>query len=162
MQSEEEYITEYKKSWSTAPYPPIFVTTDAVVHHYGNILIIKRGRHPGMGTWALPGGFLNEDELLYDSCIRELKEETSLDILPETMRQSLIHKEVFDTPNRSKRGRTITHAFYFDLKVGYMPHIEAADDASEAVWVPTYKLQNMYEDHLEIINKVWKNEQYYT
>jgi bifunctional NMN adenylyltransferase/nudix hydrolase len=62
LQAEANYIAEYKKSWSSAPYPPVFVTVDAVLVHSGHILLIERGQFPGRGLFALPGGFLDQDE----------------------------------------------------------------------------------------------------
>ena len=41
--------------------------------------MIKRGDHPDIGKWALPGGFVNMDESLEEAALRELKEETNID-----------------------------------------------------------------------------------
>ena len=46
---EYQYVWDYKKQWAAAPYPPVFVTTDAVVMKSGFVLVIKRGGHPGKG-----------------------------------------------------------------------------------------------------------------
>jgi bifunctional NMN adenylyltransferase/nudix hydrolase len=56
---EYQYVQDYKKQWQAAPYPPVFVTTDAVVMKSGFVLVVKRGGHPGRGKLAMPGGFLN-------------------------------------------------------------------------------------------------------
>lgn len=45
----------------------------------GEILLVKRGVEPGYGKWALPSGFIEIEETPEDACLRELKEETSLD-----------------------------------------------------------------------------------
>jgi len=57
-------INQYIESWSVAPYPPTFVTVDAVVIQDDHILLIRRERCPGKGLWALPGGFLDQDETI--------------------------------------------------------------------------------------------------
>jgi bifunctional NMN adenylyltransferase/nudix hydrolase len=69
---------------------------------------------------------------------------------------------VFDHPGRSLRGRTITHAFLFDLdradKKPGLPRVKGADDAVEAKWIPIAELLKMsdqiFEDHLSIIRTV--------
>src|SRR5690606_563779 len=62
LREEYAHIKEYKRSWSAAPYAPTFVTCDAVVIASGHVLVVKRGENPGKGLYALPGGFLNQNE----------------------------------------------------------------------------------------------------
>ena len=63
-------------------WPRPMVTVDAAVftHSSGKtkVLLIKRGREPYKGKWAVPGGFVNMDEELEDAVVRELEEETGL------------------------------------------------------------------------------------
>jgi bifunctional NMN adenylyltransferase/nudix hydrolase len=124
LRSEYEFISDYKKSWSSAPYEPIFVTTDAVVVQSGHVLVIQRGAYPGKGLWALPGGFINPKETLQDCVIRELIEETgirltdgkkSAEITAQFLKGAIKDREIFDKPDRSSRGRTITTAFLIQL-----------------------------------------------
>lgn len=152
---EYAFIKTYKNRWATAPFPPTFVTTDAVVIALGHVLVIKRGRHPGKGLYALPGGFLDQMETIQNGCIRELKEETKIDTTKRILENSIRDEHVFDHPLRDPRGRTITHAYLFDLDVSTLPKIEAADDASEAMWIPLQDLENLedqfFNDHAQII-----------
>jgi bifunctional NMN adenylyltransferase/nudix hydrolase len=74
LHKEYKMIKKYKEAWEAAPFPPTFMTVDAVVVQSGHILLVKRGDMPGKGLWALPGGFLNQDETMLDGAIRELKE----------------------------------------------------------------------------------------
>lgn len=152
---EFRHVETYRAAWNVAPYPPIFVTVDAVVAHSGHVLLVKRKAQPGKGLWALPGGFVEPSETLLDACLRELREETRVKIPPPVLRGSLRGEKVFDRPDRSLRGRTITHAFYFDFPSGALPAVRGADDAARARWVPVSEAQamraNLFEDHFFIL-----------
>ncbi|WP_394781352.1 bifunctional nicotinamide-nucleotide adenylyltransferase/Nudix hydroxylase [Undibacterium sp.] len=149
-------LKEYKASWSGTPYAPIFSTVDAVVKTAGHVLLIKRKNHPGLGLWALPGGYVEPRERLLQAAIRELEEETTLGVLSNTLPDALVAVEVFDHPDRSLRGRSITHAHFFDLKSEQLPEVEAGDDAASASWVPVQQLAGMeelfFDDHFHILN----------
>ena len=146
-----------KARWACAPYPPVFVTVDAVVRCSGHILLIQRGHFPGKGLYALPGGFIEQRETVYQSTLRELREETHLDLPEPTMQQALRDVVVFDHPDRSLRGRTITHAHYFDLGDGELPAVSADDDAQAALWTPINQLPSMeerfHDDHFHILDQ---------
>lgn len=153
---EREFIANYKKQYASLPYPPVFVTTDAVVLQSGHVLMIKRRSEPGKGLWALPGGFLNAetDKSLIDACIRELREETGIKVPAPVLRGSIVRSKVFDAVNRSARGRTITQATFIVLGAeGELPKIKGADDAEKARWVPIAEIRSeeCFEDHYEII-----------
>jgi bifunctional NMN adenylyltransferase/nudix hydrolase len=154
---EKEFIEKYKSQYSSLPYPPIFVTTDAVVVQSGHVLLVKRRAEPGKGLWAFPGGFVNAagDKSIEDAMLRELNEETNIKLPEKVLRGSIEKVKVFDSPTRSKRGRTITHAFYIHLKDGEwnLPKIRASDDAEKAEWVPLHRVKSddMFEDHVDIL-----------
>ena len=153
---EQEYgmVKKYKEAWKSAPFPPTFMTVDAVVVQSGHILLVKRGDMPGKGLWALPGGFLNQDETMLNGAIRELKEETKIKVPVPVLIGSIKESKTFDAPNRSSRGRTITQAFLIDLGVGELPKVKGSDDAEKAFWVPfkDVKQEKMFEDHFFIID----------
>lgn len=153
--AEYRFIEQYRDAWKDAPYPPTFVTTDAVVSHSGHVLLVRRRAEPGKGLWALPGGFVGQDEGLLESCLRELREETRLKIPVPVLKGSVKNQHVFDHPERSQRGRTITHAFHFDFPTGELPDVRGGDDADKARWVPISEALDMgpklYEDHLHIL-----------
>lgn len=155
LQNEKQYIDKYKKSWESAPFPPIFVTVDNIVIKSGHLLLIKRGHNPGKGLFALPGGFLNSGEQLEDAALRELKEETTIKVNVGDLKKAIVESRVFDDPMRSARGRVISHTYLIDLGTGPLPKIKAADDAIGAQWVPLnefYKLESsFFEDHFHII-----------
>ena len=52
----------------------------AVVVNDGSLLMVRRGKEPGKGLWSIPGGRVEPNELLVDAVVREVKEETSLDV----------------------------------------------------------------------------------
>lgn len=152
---EHEFINEYKRAWAAAPYAPTFWTADAVVIQQGHVLMVQRGAMPGKGLWALPGGFVNQNEFTRDAAIRELREETKLKVPEPVLRGSIVAEKVFDAPNRSLRGRTITMAFLIHLKniEQGLPKVKGSDDAAYAQWVPLADLkeETTFEDHYHII-----------
>lgn len=155
LRTEWQALESERERWSTAPYPPVFVTVDAVVEKAGHVLLIRRARAPGEGLMALPGGFLEQRETVYQSALRELQEETGLELLPSTMQAALKQVRVFDHPDRSQRGRVITHAHHFDLGDGPLPEVRGSDDAADARWVPIAQLPSMeaefHDDHFHIL-----------
>lgn len=154
LQQEYDMVKKYKEAWKAAPFPPTFMTVDAVVVQSGHILLVKRGDMPGKGLWALPGGFLEQTETMLDGAIRELKEETKIKVPVPVLKGSIKDSKTFDAPNRSSRGRTITQAFLIDLGVGELPKVKGSDDAEKAFWVPFNKVkqEKMFEDHFAIID----------
>lgn len=149
------FVQNYKNSWAAAPFPPVFVTTDAVVVQSGHILLIERGHLPGKGLWALPGGFLDQDEKIVDGIIRELREETKIKVPAPVLKGNIVKIEVFDDPNRSSRGRTITHAALIHLPPQTeLPKVKGSDDAAKARWFPIAAVTRdmMFEDHKDIID----------
>lgn len=157
MVNEHKFYKDYHKSWSNAPFVPVFQTTDAVVIQGGHILLIQRGFSPGQGLWALPGGFINPKERLEDCVIRELTEETKIKIPEVILRKSITHNERFDHPDRDLRGRTITEAFLIELDGGNgeLARVKGSDDAKRAKWFKLSEINNMteviYGDHSHII-----------
>lgn len=177
LRKEHEHIKQYKASWEAAPYPPIFVTTDSVVIQSGHVLVVERAAFPGKGLWALPGGFLNQNESLKDGAIRELIEETGIslaegkrakELTKSILQGSIVQKEIFDKPDRSARGRTITTAFLFQLDdTKPLPRVKGQNaplsetdgavvvETANAFWIPiSVALSNSdrwFEDHLAII-----------
>lgn len=153
---EFEQNEKYRAQWKDAPFPPTFVTVDAVVVKSGHVLLVRRKFEPGKGLLALPGGFLRTTERIEDGMLRELKEETGIRVPQTILRSSIKESRVFDYPGRSLRGRTITHAFYIRLENGMdLPEVRGNDDASRALWLPLMdvaKRENeFFEDHAQIV-----------
>lgn len=155
LSAEHAAVQSYRKVWQAAPYPPTFITTDAVVRAGDHVLLIRRQGDIGDGLLALPGGFLEQDERLLEGTLRELTEETCIAETRGGLRDALREVTVFDHPGRSQRGRTITHAHYFVLPPGRQPDVKANSDAGEVHWVPVQELaaleDQFFEDHFTIL-----------
>jgi bifunctional NMN adenylyltransferase/nudix hydrolase len=159
IRNEIEFVKNYKRQWVDNPYPPTFVTVDALVVQSGHLLVVRRGAQPGRGLIALPGGFIGEHELIDDAVFRELREETGIKVPEPVLRGSVTAKKVFDEPNRSRRGRTITHAYLIELENrDYLPDVKGGDDAEKAFWMPLADVHDspkeFYEDHWFIIQNM--------
>jgi bifunctional NMN adenylyltransferase/nudix hydrolase len=156
LKEEYEHIRNYRASWDGAPFPPTFVTVDCIVIRSGHVLVVRRKGSPGRGLIALPGGFLNQKETIQDGALRELKEETGIKLPKEELEKAVVEQKVFDYPERSLRGRTITHAFLIDLGNGPLPIVKGSDDADKAWWMSLSDLATreaeFFEDHFHIIS----------
>ena len=130
----------------TYKYPRPAVTTDAVVWGFypdsgqAHILLIRRKNPPFQGHYALPGGFLDENESAEECVARELAEETGLTDVP------LIQMRTFSQPGRDPRGHTVSVVFL--SMIDMTKHsIEAGDDAAQAQWV---SLTSIYRDNANL------------
>lgn len=129
-------------------YPRPMVTVDMLLWCYREkvveILLIRRDRPPFRGQWALPGGFIQMDEMLLESAKRELAEETGVKNV------DLFSLTIAGNPERDPRGRTITALF-----TGFLtePFVEAraGDDAREAQWFEVDRLPQLAFDHAQLI-----------
>jgi bifunctional NMN adenylyltransferase/nudix hydrolase len=154
IQDEYDFVAKYKQQWSSSPFPPVFVTVDAVVVQSGHVLLVQRGARPGRGQWALPGGFINQKERIVDAVIRELREETRIKVPAPVLKGNIVASRVFDDPHRSSRGRTITHAYLIHLPAETeLPRVKGSDDADRAKWIPLAEVRrsDMFEDHFDMI-----------
>ena len=136
----------------TYKYPRAALTVDAIVFVKSgketSVLLIERGREPFKNRWALPGGFIEMDETLEQACIRELEEETGLQI--EKMQQF----GAYDAINRDPRHRTISVVYSVELKK--QKPVEGSDDAAQAKWFSLEDLPELAFDHAEILADFFK------
>ncbi|MBS7349948.1 MAG: NUDIX domain-containing protein [Comamonas sp.] len=157
MRKEWQMLEQHRRAWVQAPYPPVFVTVDALVLCAGHVLLIERGQHPGKGLLALPGGFLAPQDSLWQSCLRELAEETGWQPTPQAAAAALKGVLVFDHPGRSLRGRTITHVHVLHWPGAQLPAVQGADDAARALWLPLEAIASQeaqfFEDHFHLLRR---------
>ncbi len=111
-----------------------------------SVLLIRRRKEPFAGRWALPGGYLEENEAPAAGAARELREETGLAGL------SLQHFGVFGEAGRDPRGWTVSLAYRTHLP-GEAAAVRAGDDAETAAWFPVAALPPLAFDHAEIIRQ---------
>jgi bifunctional NMN adenylyltransferase/nudix hydrolase len=168
LQADYRYLVNYRAKWETTPFPITFTTVDCVVIKDGHVLMVKRKVHPGKGLLALPGGFINQNEWIFDAAIRELREETKIRLIKDDKedlaewKKCLTEQKVFDHPERSLRGRVVTHCFCFQLPSGGdLPEVRGADDAEKAFWMPIgdigFRETELFEDHGSIVQHfVWR------
>lgn len=128
---------EYLGSYQIDDYQRPSVATDIVVlrrrpgtagcERLFSVLLIRRGEHPFMSKWALPGGFVRPGESVEQTALRELQEETGLTEI------NLTQVGVFSNPGRDPRGWIISCAFAGELADDGMTPIYG-DDAIDARW----------------------------
>jgi ADP-ribose pyrophosphatase len=115
------------------------------------ILLVKRGRAPGQGLWAIPGGSVNLGETLQEAAEREVKEETGVTIRAGEPVYS------FDLIERDDAGRVRFHYVIVDLVADYVKgEPRPSDDACEARWVTAEELDGLPAGELtrEILRKM--------
>jgi len=157
IREEWKWIEEYRSKRQTSNYPVIDVTVDACVIQSGHVLVVSRKHRPGKGLLALPGGFLNEKESRLHGMLRELKEETCINLSPTVLRANIAKEKVFEDPTRSERGRIITTAYLIKLEDRpEFPLVKGSDDAASAFWLPLSKMKadEFFEDHYFIIRNL--------
>lgn len=136
--TEVEFLQKYDASIYERPSVTvdmlIFTVVDEEKENYRKLpekslklLMVKRGVHPYIGQWALPGGFVTEDESIDEAALRELKTETNIDDV--YMEQLYTWGDV----NRDPRTRVISCS-YMALVDCRSLEVKAGDDADDARW----------------------------
>jgi 8-oxo-dGTP diphosphatase len=132
----------------TYEYPRPALSVDCVVFGFDGgdlkVLLIRRDLEPFKGRWALPGGFVEQDEPIDHAARRELEEETGLS------KVFLEQLYTFGDPGRDPRGHTVTVAHYALVKLSDH-EARAASDASHADWFPATDPPPLAFDHARIL-----------
>lgn len=103
----------------------------ALIFERGRILLVERGKEPLKGYWSLPGGVLEIGETLEQGIVREVREETGLEVEPLKM------LEIFERIIRDSQGAPEYHYVLIDYICRVTGgSLRAADDASRVAWVP--------------------------
>lgn len=143
-------MSDSKVGNHTYEYPRPSVTVDVAlvtVEPAPRVLLIRRLKAPYAGHWALPGGFVDENERLIDAAKRELLEETGLE------QADLEQLHTFGDPGRDPRGWTVS-VVYMARVFPQLLRPQAGDDAAEVNWFPLDNLPPLAFDHLDVLNRV--------
>lgn len=141
-------VADSKKRGFTYPFPRPSLTVDIVLvttESRPRILLIQRKAEPFAGRWALPGGFVDENEHLIEAARRELKEETGLHEV------DLEQLYTFGDPGRDPRGWTVSVVYIGRVRPDAVKPI-AGDDAAAVSWCPLDALPDLAFDHATILN----------
>lgn len=152
--TEEEFLAVYQPGDypkpSVATDMVIFTVTDEEEENYRKlarkelrVLLIKRGGHPYLGSWALPGGFVRPTETTEEAAARELREETGVD------KVYLEQLYTFSEPDRDPR-TWVMSCSYMALIDSSRVHIKAGDDAAQAAWFQASFRKVEQEDQREV------------
>ena len=139
-----------KKNTYTYEYPRPSVTTDCVIFGYDEgelkVLLIERSIEPFIGEWALPGGFVGENETAEECARRILQKEACLD--------NLFMEQLFTFSNldRDPRFRVISIAYYALVKLSDY-EAKAGMDASNINWFSLSEIPKLAFDHNDILEK---------
>ena len=131
-----------EKTDSARKHPKLAVDGIVLDDKGKRILLIRRGREPFQGEWALPGGFLEYDESGEEGVIREVLEETNLQT------EMIGEFKAVTTPGRDPRGHIVSIVYHLKIVGG---EIQGGDDAAEAKWHDLKKLPKLAFDHDVII-----------
>jgi 8-oxo-dGTP diphosphatase len=134
----------------TYDYPRPALTVDVAIvtrEARPRVLLIRRAKDPFAGSWALPGGFVDENERLTDAARRELVEETGVTA------GDLEQLYTAGDPGRDPRGWTVSVAYLAQVDPADLKPV-AADDAQEVGWWPLDELPPLAFDHAMLLSRV--------
>ena len=130
----------YCGRWKNRPA----VVDGVVLNGEGGLLLIRRGRDPCRGSWALPGGFMDWGETALEAVTREVCEETGL------LLKSPLFLGVFDSPERDPERGTVSLVYYG--YAGREGQPRPGDDADACRWFPFSELPPLAFDHGKILS----------
>lgn len=143
-------------AYDPGKYPPFAVTVDIVLltvrQGRFSVLLVRRGRPPFEGHWALPGGFVEQSEGLEEAAQRELGEETGLSVLPPGMH--LEQLRTYGAPGRDPRMRVVSVAY-----VVFAPDLPAPRGGDDAAFARFWSVAELHDpggpvlafDHTQIL-----------
>jgi len=119
------------------------LASDGIVLIDDKIVLIKRGREPYKGSFAIPGGILEYGETVEECVVREMEEETGLQT------EILDIVGVYSRPDRDPRGHFVSVVFYLSMTGG---KLRSGDDAAEVRLFPLDQLPDLAFDHRQIMD----------
>lgn len=128
-----------------APKTPLLTVDAVITDPERGVALIRRKNPPCAGRWALPGGFVEVGEECEAACLREIREETGLEVSVVKL------VGVYSRPDRDPRGHTVSVVFLCRVRGG---ELEGADDASAAAWFADVTGLTLAFDHADILATV--------
>ncbi len=126
------------------PDRPIVGVGGVVVSH-GRVVLVRRAKAPRMGEWSIPGGMLELGETLRAGVVREIEEETGLEVNSETV------LDVFDSIVTDADGRTQYHYVLVDYLCSVSGgELRAASDVSEARWATLEEVVSLVKREMTV------------
>ncbi len=116
------------------------LAVDAIIFQDSKVLLVDR---TSGGLYALPGGFVNYNETTEEAVVREVKEETNLDITP------LGILGIYSDPKRDPRGHIVSVVYLVEIQGG---KVKAGDDAFKCRFFHLNKLPKLAFDHNKILS----------
>jgi ADP-ribose pyrophosphatase YjhB (NUDIX family) len=137
------------------PVAPLVGVAAAVFTGDGRVLLVQRGRPPRAGSWGLPGGLLDLGERLADGAVREVREESDIDIRIGGI------AGVFEPITHDADGQVEYHYVVVDFWASYVGGVAVAhDDAAAVAWVHmgdlgAYRLHPDSQQVVENAHRLW-------
>lgn len=152
-----KFYEKERELFKNYPFPETlnFNCSDVILEVNNKFLLINRKNSPGKYTWALPGGFRNNNETFMECAIRELIEETNINLSKDILENSIVYSKFFDSPKRFHGILRNTYAFYFKVLNCENITVNAQDDAMDVKWFTLEEIMNeleLYDDHQSIIS----------
>jgi ADP-ribose pyrophosphatase YjhB (NUDIX family) len=125
----EEFLAHYDDSQYKHPSNTVDMILMSVHDDRLKLLLVRRGNHPFIGSWALPGGFVEFDEDLDQAVLRELSEETHIT-------EAAYFRQLYTLGNadRDPRTRIITTGYLSLTPWENVRQAAAGDDAADTAW----------------------------
>ena len=149
-------MTNAEKAPPERPVERPIVGVGVVVWKDGQVLLIRRGKSPMRGRWSLPGGRQELGETVREAAVREVREETGLEVrLGELL-------DVVDTMRRDESGAVTLQYTLVDFDADWTAGVPvAASDAEYAEWADPDDLApyNLWSETLRIIalSREWRD-----
>ncbi len=124
------------------PVTPVLTADAVIVDPAAGVVLIRRGRPPFQGRWALPGGFVEVGETCAQACVREAREETGLEV------ETVALLGVYSSPARDPRGHTVSAVYLCRVTGG---RLAGGDVACDARWFSDLTGIELAFDHAEVL-----------
>lgn len=136
--TEAEFLASYNKDRYEKPSVAADIVVFSAVRAVDKsksyqVLLVRRGGHPFLGQYALPGGFVEPDETVEDAVSRELREETGVTMGKGYLKVTPQLLNVYSKPDRDPRMRVMSLAYVAVVNAAEVK-VKAGDDAAEAGW----------------------------